>query len=142
MWPLLWHYVLGWGIDNVAADSHGGYNVSYTDLPDLPLPVPATPTMVAWPEYLDGQPQFSQLREFPTGANDPGLHIPKNERKGAGYGEYTLWRTAPILCSQPGEIRVALLGESAKFISVSAQRIASFVSPQKRPPLLVRDLWI
>lgn len=123
--PLLWHYVLGWGIDNEAADSHGGYNVSYTDLGELPgqpLP-PAAPTMVAWPEYLDGTPQFSQLREFPTGATDPGLHIPKTE--GKAYGEYTLWRTAPILCSGPEQVHVALLGESAKFVSVSAQRITS-----------------
>jgi hypothetical protein len=119
--PLRWHFVLGWGLDNqaapqVRAQTGGGYEVQCEDLSGCD----DASTSVAWPEYLDGQPRFDQLRTFPT--QGKGLPIPK--AKGADYGEYVLWRTAPIMCAS-GVASVALLGESAKFISVSSQRIAN-----------------
>ena len=40
---------------------------------------------------------------------------------GDDWGNYTLWRTAPLTCDGAGW---ALLGEPSKFISVSRQRVA------------------
>lgn len=122
-----WNFVLGWGIDNEARKD-GGYNISAEDIGLRPSAdaIGVQPTHLAWPEYLDGHPDYSQLRPFPMGPDDRGLPIRKV--KGAMYGEYVLWRTAPVMCASwtgSTEGGFALLGESAKFISVSSQRIAT-----------------
>ena len=65
---------------------------------------------------------YTGLVQFPTPSNK-ALAIPRS--KGTAYGEYTLWRTAPTLCGGAGEVEIVLLGETAKFISMSRQRIAS-----------------
>ena len=124
---LRWNFVLGWGIDN-AARSDGGYNITAKDigLRSSAGVIGVGPTHLAWPEYVDGQPDYKQLRPFPTVPDHHGLPVPK--AKGALYGQYVLWRTAPVMCdgwtgsSQGG---FALLGESAKFISISSQRISA-----------------
>ena len=44
--------------------------------------------MVAWPEHLDGRPDYSQMAPFPSAK---GLEI--RNSKGDQYGQYTFWRT-------------------------------------------------
>lgn len=124
---LRWNFALGWGIDN-AARSDGGYNITAKDigLRSSADAVGVGPTHLAWPEYLDGQPDYMQIRPLSTGLDHHGLPVPK--AKGAMYGEYVLWRTAPVMCdgwtgSPQGGF--AFLGESAKFISVSSQRVSA-----------------
>ena len=96
---------------------------------------------MAWPETLAAPPDYGKLVAFgpDTPASSwlqiPGIHKTK-------YGEYTLWRTAPTLCADAGTTagagaaasaeaaaaagpKLVLLGESAKLIAVSKQRIAT-----------------
>ena len=139
---LRWNYVLAWGIDNRASHD-GGYIISAADIGLLRrrrsagrhsqqpavgagTSVP-TATHVAWPEFVDGQPDYTKLRPFPV-PDDGGLPVAK--AKSTSYGDYVLWRTAPVLCQKEGATDTggggfALLGESSKFISVSSQRIAT-----------------
>ena len=44
--------------------------------------------MVAWPEHLDGRPDYSKIAPFPSAK---GLEI--RNSKGDQYGQYTFWRT-------------------------------------------------
>ena len=57
--PLKFHFVLGWGLDN-AAQAGGGYNVTGADI--RPDGAESPGGDVAWPEYLDGNPAFDQMR--------------------------------------------------------------------------------
>jgi hypothetical protein len=130
---LYWHFVLGWGLDNAAETSGGGYGVQCHDLVGCKEPLKAAPQCrpstgckplapyLAWPEYLDGRSHFQQLRAFPA----KNTTLPILKAKGVDYGQFTFWRTAPLLCAAT-DVPMALLGEIAKFISISSQRITRF----------------
>ena len=78
----------GWGLDNRALPD-SGYHVQPSDL-DIP---PTSPSMVAWPEHLDGRPDYSQMAPFPSAK---GLAI--RNTKGTQYGQYTFLKcTARLL---------------------------------------------
>lgn len=123
---LRWNFVLGWGIDN-SASRDGGYNITAEDIGMRASSnsIGIGPTHLAWPEYLNGKPDYNHLRPFPIVPGELGLPVPK--AKGVVYGQYVLWRTAPVICDSwtgSADGGFALLGESSKFISVSSQRIA------------------
>ena len=81
---------------------------------------------VAWKRSFGdpfAPPRRSDLVRF--GASSPmSLELPAAASEDS-WGVYTLWRTAPISCDGGG---FALLGEMAKLVSLSSQRVAS-VSP-------------
>lgn len=110
---LRWHFVLG-------CDLSAEYTVEPREL--LPEGMGHTSVGVAWRRQYGEEwraPLASELVEFNESAP---LRLPLPATSEDRWGEYTLWRTAPITCGGRGW---ALLGEPAKMAHASAQRLAA-----------------
>jgi hypothetical protein len=119
-----WDFVLGWW--RSFGSTFGDDEISILPA-DLDL---CNERSIAWAEFYGDSAQSKSIVPPTFQPFGRGVDTPLKILKRKGYGNFTLWRTAPLLCSG----RVAVLGELTKFVSMSAQRFAGISEVCEQTP--------